>query len=83
MLGLVNAVCVCNLIVSTYTGEIGAIHTQIFTKPATNPSSLSYAYTREWLGWGPGGVNGRCTVREKVSKKENGVRVKAEQKPSH
>ena len=34
--------CVCKLIVFTCEGQIGAIHTQIITKPVVSPSTLSY-----------------------------------------
>ena len=33
--------CVCKLIEFTYLGQIGAIHTQVITKPGISPSMLT------------------------------------------
>ena len=36
--------CVCKLIASTYAGQIGAVYTQIITKPVSSSSKLSIVY---------------------------------------
>ena len=49
--------CVCRLIVSTYVRQIGIIHTQLITKPATSPSTLTHHCPKCHIGFHRPGTN--------------------------